>query len=81
MIRSLYLNNRFFIAVGVVIFLCLLGFAVPVAFAVGRVALLVCLVLLAADLLMLYRTKQGIAGDRVLADKLSNGDENPVLLR
>jgi uncharacterized protein (DUF58 family) len=52
-----------------------------VAFAVGRVALLVCLVLLAADLLMLYRTKKGITGDRVLADKLSNGDDNPVLLQ
>ena len=81
MIRSLYLNNRFFIAVGLVIFLCVLGFAVPVAFAVGRVALLVCLVLLAADLLLLYRPNKGITGERVLADKLSNGDENPVLLR
>ncbi len=81
MIRSLYLNNRFFVAAGVVIFLCVLGFAVPVAFAVGRVALLVCLVLLAADLLLLYRTQKGITGDRVLTDKLSNGDDNPVLLR
>ncbi len=80
MIQSLYLNNRFFIAVGLVIFLCVLGFAVPVAFAVGRVALLVCLALVAADLLLLFRTNRGIVGNRVLADKLSNGDENPVLL-
>jgi len=81
MLTSLYLNNRFFIAVGVVIFLCVLGFAVPVAFAVGRVALLVCVVLVAVDVLLLYRTERGITGNRVLADKLSNGDENPVLIQ
>ncbi len=81
MIQSLYLNNRFFIAIGAVIFLCVLGFALPVAFAVGKVALLVCLGLLAADLLLLYRTEKGIAGNRVLTDKLSNGDENPVTIQ
>jgi uncharacterized protein (DUF58 family) len=78
--RSLYLNNRFFIALGSLIFLCLLGFAYRIFFAIAQVSLLVFVVLVAIDLLLLYRYKQGLKGNRNLAEKLSNGDQNPVSL-
>lgn len=81
MLSSLYLNNRFFIAVGAVIFLCVLGFAFPVGFAVARVALLVLVLVVAVDGLLLFRNQKGFAAQRIVADKLSNGDENPILLQ
>ncbi|WP_317170072.1 DUF58 domain-containing protein [Rhodocytophaga rosea] len=75
---SLYLNNRFFVAVGILVFLCMLGFAYSIWFAIAQVALLVFMVLVAVDIFMLYRYKKGILGRRDTAEKLSNGDENPV---
>ena len=78
MLRSLYLNNRLFVAVGGCVFLFLLGFAYPVATALAKVAVLVLALLLALDLLMLYQTREGLRGSRNCAEKFSNGDENPV---
>jgi uncharacterized protein (DUF58 family) len=39
------------------------------------------LVFTGLDLLILFRTKKGVSGARELTEKLSNGDENPILLR
>ncbi len=76
--KSLYLNNRFFIALGLVVFLCMLGFAYPVWFGIAQVILLVVVLLLLVDMLLLYYYKNGMEGNRVSAEKLSNGDENPI---
>lgn len=76
--KSLYLNNRFFIAAGMVVFLCMLGFAYPIWFAIARVIFLVTVALLLIDIFLLYCYKNGIEGSRMSAEKLSNGDENPI---
>jgi uncharacterized protein (DUF58 family) len=81
MIRSLYLNNRLFTAIGVIVFLCIVGFAYQVWFSVAQVSLLVLGLLLIIDLLLLYRQKRGLEGIRICADKLSNGDENPIYIQ
>jgi uncharacterized protein (DUF58 family) len=76
--KTLYLNNRFFIALGVIIFLCMMGFAYRIFFGIAQVSLLVFVLLAIIDILLLYRHKQGIRGNRSLAEKLSNGDENAI---
>lgn len=78
--KSLYLNNRLFLALGLSVFLFMLGFAYPAALAVAKVSVLVWVLLLAVDLFMLYQTKEGLRGSRDCAEKLSNGDENPVYI-
>ncbi|MDJ1468806.1 DUF58 domain-containing protein [Cytophagaceae bacterium DM2B3-1] len=78
MIRSLYLNNRFFIVVIAIIGLCCLGFAYPFFFTIAQVSLLVTGFLLIADILLLYRQKNGIKAKRSVPEKLSNGDDNPI---
>lgn len=77
---SLYLNNRFFIAVGILVFLCMLGFAYSIWFAIAQVSFLVFVVLVAVDIFMLYRYTRGIIGRRESAEKLSNGDDNPIYI-
>jgi uncharacterized protein (DUF58 family) len=77
---SLYLNNRFFVAVGILVFLCMLGFAYSIWFAIAQVAFLVFLVLISVDTFMLYRYQKGIVGRRDTAEKFSNGDENPIYI-
>lgn len=78
--KSLYLNNRFFIGIGMIIFLCMLGFAYRVWFGIAQVLLIVFAVLALLDIFLLYRHKNGITGNRETAEKFSNGDENPINL-
>ncbi len=78
MLKSLYLNNRFFTALGIIIALCCLGFAYPVLFAVGRAGLLALGFCLLADTVLLFRQKNGLKAQRDAPEKLSNGDDNPI---
>lgn len=80
LIHSLYFHNRFFVAVGLVVLLFVISFSFPLLFVMAQLALLVVIVLLLADVLLLYRVKTGIHGQRICPDKLSNGDENEIAL-
>lgn len=78
-IKSLYLTNRFFyIGAGFVVLLGM-GFFLPVIFAVSKAAFYCFLGVVFIDILMLY-SRKGILARRTIADKLSNGDQNPVLI-
>ncbi len=80
-IRSLYLQNRFFYALAAVIALFIFGFVNPFLESIAKIFLLVLVLLFLADLLILYAHKGSkIKGQRIFADKLSNGDENEILL-
>jgi uncharacterized protein (DUF58 family) len=58
----------------------LLSFTLPVLFPLAQV-LLVCVILLFIfDLALLFRDKNGIIGSRTCADRLSNGDQNDILI-
>nr|MCU0355120.1 DUF58 domain-containing protein [Cytophagales bacterium] len=76
--KRLYLNNRFFTALIAIIALFCLGFAFPVVFSAARAALLALGLLLALDVLLLFRQKNGLKAVRSAPEKLSNGDENPI---
>ena len=77
---SLFLNNRLFYILGVNAVLFVLGFFVPFFFDVARAVLLVVVVLTFVDILTLYGTRKAIKLERVLPERLSNGDENRVQL-
>ena len=79
-IRSLYLQKRFFIVALSLTGLALGGFAFRQLLLFAQGGLVVFLLLLLLDLLLLYRIKNGLSADRILAERLSNGDENPVIL-
>lgn len=76
----MYLRRRFYIAMTVVILACAAGTAVPVLFAVGRWLLLLLVLTLAAEAGLLW-SRRGITAVRLLSDRFSNGDENPVRIR
>lgn len=78
MIRSLYLSKRFFLALAGLVLLFVLGFSFAWLFGVARVAFLVWVLLLSADLLLLYNTRKGISGHRITPERMSNGDDNPL---
>lgn len=78
LIRSLYLTQRFFISLAAVVLLFVLSFSFDWLFRMAQVSFFVWLLLILADLLLLYNTKKGISGHRLTPDRLSNGDENTL---
>ena len=78
MLRSLYLTNRFFFAIGAIVLLFVLSFSFPVLFPVAKLLFWAMIVLVIIDMVLLYRVKQGLSGQRITPDKLSNGDDNAL---
>jgi uncharacterized protein (DUF58 family) len=77
-IASLHLTNRFFAAMGGVIFVFGIAFPFPVLLPVGKGILAIGIVLTVVEVVALYRTKKGIYAHRNTPDKLSNGDQNEI---
>ncbi|MBE9488662.1 MAG: DUF58 domain-containing protein [Bacteroidetes bacterium] len=77
-IKSLYIHNTFFsyLAIGSVCFL--LSFWIPLLYPIAWVITIIIVVLFIADILLLYRFKYAINARRLLPEKFSNSDENPV---
>jgi uncharacterized protein (DUF58 family) len=56
------------------------GFFVPVFFDISKVLLFILVVLTFVDIFILYNTKNAVTINRVLPERLSNGDENKITL-
>lgn len=76
--KNLYINTRFFIALIGVGVLYVLAFFFPVVMMVAHAVLLICFLAAMVDSLLLFNQKDGVLAQRILPEKLSNGDENPV---
>lgn len=63
---------------GAVVLCFVLSYLFPRILDYVKIALFVAIALLVLDILFVFRLKDGIRASRVLPDKLSNGDENPV---
>jgi len=77
-LKQLYINNKFFFALFCVGICYVLAFFFPVMMWIANSLLIFVLVLTAIDGLILFINKEGINAQRILPEKLSNGDENSV---
>jgi uncharacterized protein (DUF58 family) len=77
---SLFLTRRFFIALGADIVLFVAGYYSPLLFAIGKLLFYAIALLLLFDLVLLYRTRNGLRGRRHTPERLSNGDDNEIRL-
>lgn len=78
--NSLFLSSRLFLVIGVIVAIFLLAFVYEGLFGIAQLAFFALLALIIVDILMLYANVQGIEGKRVLPEKFSNGDVNPIYL-
>ena len=78
-LKDTYLSRRFFLMLMLGIFAFVMAYVFPLLFIWVTGALLAVLLLLFVELFELYRRVDGIDALRVVADKLSNGEENPVV--
>lgn len=79
-LRSLFLNNRFFYALGLLFFMYVAAFPFPELLPLAHLASLLLLLLLGLDCFLLYNGAVRIEATRKLANLLSLGDSNAVHL-
>ncbi|SEW39208.1 Uncharacterized conserved protein, DUF58 family, contains vWF domain [Chryseobacterium wanjuense] len=76
--KNLYINTRFFFALIGVGVLYVFAFFFSFLMWVAHGVLLLCFLAAMVDYLFVFNQKNGILAQRILPEKLSNGDENPV---
>ncbi|MFL9834542.1 DUF58 domain-containing protein [Chryseobacterium terrae] len=76
--KNLYINTRFFFALIGVGMLYVLAFFFPFFMILGHGLLLLVFLAIFVDYLLVFRPKDAILAQRILPEKLSNGDENAV---
>ena len=79
--NSLFLNNRLFYILAVIAVLFVVGFFVPIFFYVSKILLLILSLLVLVDIFILFNKKDGVYVERLLPERLSNGDDNKITLQ
>ena len=77
-IRLLFITNRFFIGIGVIVSLFIITFVVGGFYFIPKILFFLIVAAVFTDLILLFRVKRGLQGERTTPDKLSNGDENEI---
>lgn len=78
LLRSLYVNNRFFQCIGALVGLFVTSFIFPSILIIPKILFLIFVSSAIADIIALYRIRKGIHCVRFVPEKLSNGDENEI---
>ena len=76
--KNLYIHQRFFVYISIIAALFLVSYWVDLLYQVAWLFVLGLAVLFLFDAFVLFRFKNGIKARRILPDKFSNSDENPV---
>jgi uncharacterized protein (DUF58 family) len=76
--KKLYLEKRFFYIFTGIIILFILGFILPSFFLIAKLILLALIVFFLIDILIIFFKRNGVKATRILPEKLSNGDNNPI---
>ena len=79
-LRDLYLNNRLFAIAATIVAAFILTFVLGGGDVVPQLLFFVFVLAQLVDLVLLFRVKRGLYGDRIVADKLSNGDDNEIAI-
>lgn len=77
-IRSLYINNFFFLIAGILAASFIATFIVGDYMVASQILFFIALGFLLTDGIFLYRTRKGLQGRRFTPEKLSNGDDNEL---
>ncbi len=77
-LRDLFLNNRLFWLSGCIVMAFVITFISGGGYFIPKILFFIFIAAQLTDLILLFRVKRGLAGRRISADKLSNGDENEI---
>ncbi len=78
--KQLYITNFFFyLLIGIIALFCC-AFIFPALYSATWYVFFILLVFFGLDILILFSSKNGIDAERITPEKLSNGDENPIIV-
>ncbi len=77
-LKSLYIHKQLYIYLAVASVCFLLSYWLPALYPIAWIMVVIIIVVLLIDLILLYQPKQAINARRLLPDKFSNSDNNPV---
>ena len=77
-LKSLFLNNRFFIGGGAIVFLLIASFPFDFLLPFALAAIVIFLLLVLGDIFTLYGRRVSLQATRTTAKVLSLGDDNPI---
>ncbi|WP_456376210.1 DUF58 domain-containing protein [Lutibacter sp.] len=77
-IRNLYIHERFFIYISIISVMFLVSFWFPILYVVAWFLVSFLVVLFLMDMYLLFKVKKGIHARRILTEKFSNSDKNPI---
>lgn len=79
-LKTMYISNRFFLLLGLAVFVFLAAFFFPFLELPAKILFFALVISFAADLFFLFAVNRKPVIERFLSERLSNGDENPVLI-
>ncbi len=77
-IKSFYIHQFFYIYISIISAVFLLSFWFDILFMVAWFLAIILGFLFISDVFLLYNKRKGIEGRRILSEKFSNSDENPI---
>jgi len=79
--KNIYLEKRFFIVMAGLAIGFILSYLFPDIFGVLKLFFYLFVLAVLVDIILIFWSKGAIEGERILPDKLSNGDQNPIAIR
>jgi len=76
--KNLYIQPRFFWAFFSIVLLFIVSYFVERFYGVSKILFATLIIFLLVDIVLLFRNKTGIQTKRIVPEKLSNGDDNPI---
>ena len=77
-LKEFYLTSRFLLIVAGIVLLFFFGYFLPILFFLAKVILVAFFTIIIIESLVLFLNKGSVFAERILADRLSNGDENEI---
>lgn len=77
-IKEFYITSKFLLLAVLIVLLFFFGYFFPILFFVAKVALIAFVTIILIETIILFSNKKGLYAQRVMAERLSNGDENEI---
>jgi uncharacterized protein (DUF58 family) len=77
-IKNLYIHQRFFVYITIIAATFLISFWIPILYSAAWFLVTILAVLFFGDIYMLFNAKKGVSARRILTEKFSNSDDNPI---
>jgi uncharacterized protein (DUF58 family) len=77
-LKEFYLTSRFLLFITGIVLLFFFGYFIPILFFAAKAVLISFITIIIIESLILFLNKGSVFAERILADRLSNGDENQI---